>query len=57
MNKNKASMRQREINWKIVIYSIIGLGCIALAFMVDWMFMIGTVICIYLNQKELNKKR
>ena len=48
--------KKRGINWKVVIYSVIGLECIALTFLVDWMFIIGTVVCIFLNQKELNKK-
>jgi len=54
--KNKAD-RKPGINWRVVIYSIIGLSCIAFAFLVDWMFLIGTVVCIYLNQRELGKKR
>ena len=50
-NKNK-----RKPNIKIIIYSIIGLGFIALTFLVDWLFILGAVIVIWLNQKELAKK-
>jgi len=48
--------KQKKINLKVIIYSIIALGFIALTFFVDWIFIIGAVIMIYLNQRELNKK-
>ena len=41
---------------KVVIYSIIALGFLALTFLVDWIFIIGAVILMYLNQKELFKE-
>ncbi|MBS3071553.1 hypothetical protein J4408_01035 [Candidatus Pacearchaeota archaeon] len=44
------------INIKVVIYSLIGLVCIALMYFVDWFFIIPVPIIIYLNQKELMKK-
>tara|TARA_Y100000310_G_scaffold69026_1_gene64401 strand:+ start:19635 stop:19781 length:147 start_codon:yes stop_codon:yes gene_type:complete len=44
-------------NIKVIIYSIIALGFLALTFLVDWLFIIGAVILIYLNQKELMKKK
>lgn len=40
-------------NKKVVIYSFIGLGCIALMFFVHWIFVIGAIIIIWLNKKEL----
>jgi len=43
-------------NKKVVIYSILALGFIALTFLVDWLFIIGALILIYLNQRELMKK-
>jgi len=46
-----------KTNWKIVIYSIIALGFIALTFLVDWLFIIGAVVLMYLNQRELMKKK
>ena len=46
----------KKFNWKVVIYSIIALGFIALTFLVDWMFIIGAVVLVWLNQKELMKK-
>lgn len=42
---------------KVVILSIIALGFLALTFLVDWLFIIGAVIIIYLNQRELMKKK
>jgi len=41
---------------KVVLYSLIALGFLALTFLVDWIFIIGAVILMYLNQKELMKK-
>ncbi|MDP2628452.1 MAG: hypothetical protein Q8P15_00975 [Nanoarchaeota archaeon] len=44
-------------NQKVVLFSIVALGFLALTFLVDWIFIIGAVILVYLNQKELMKKR
>jgi len=44
-------------NSRVVIYSIIALGFLALTFWVDWIFIIGAVVLMILNQKELNKKK
>jgi len=43
-------------NPKVVLFSLIALGFLALTFLVDWIFIIGAVIMMYLNQKELMKK-
>ena len=40
-------------NPKVVAYSLIALGFLALTFLVDWLFIIGAVILLYLNQREL----
>lgn len=48
---------KRKINWKVVIYSFVALGFLALTFLVDWIFIIGAVIFMILNQKELMKKK
>jgi hypothetical protein len=45
------------MNKKVVLFSIIALGFLALTFFVDWLFIIGAVILMYLNQKELMKKK
>ena len=50
----KEQSKKPKIN--IIIYSLIALGFLALTFLVDWMFIIGAVIIIYLNQKELMKR-
>jgi hypothetical protein len=47
----------KKVNIKVIIYSIIAFGFIALTFLVDWMFIIGAVILMYLNQRELMKKK
>jgi hypothetical protein len=44
------------MNLKVVIFSILGLCFIALTFLVDWVFIVGAVICMILNQKELFKE-
>ncbi len=44
------------MNIKITIFSIIALGFLVLTFLVNWMFIIGAVILMILNQKELMKK-
>jgi len=40
-------------NLKVVILSIIALGFLVLTFLVDWLFIIGAVIILLLNQREL----
>jgi hypothetical protein len=44
-------------NPKVVMYSILALGFLVLTFLVDWIFIIGAVVLMYLNQKELMKKQ
>jgi len=44
-------------NPKVVVYSFIALFFLYLTFMVDWIFIIGAVIIMFINQKELMKKR
>jgi hypothetical protein len=51
----KAKSKNNKINLKVIIYSFIALGCIALSFLVDWIFMAGAVLMIWLNQRELVK--
>ena len=45
----------KKINVKVVIYSAIALICLALTFLVDWLFIIPAVILMFLNQRELMK--
>ena len=40
-------------NIKVIVYSLIALGFVALTFLIDWIFIIGAIIMIWLNQKEL----
>ena len=44
------------MNIKVVLFSFIALGFLALTFLVDWLFIIGAVVLMVLNQKELFKK-
>jgi len=50
-------MAAGKINWRVVIYSVIALGFVALTFWINWIFIIGAVIMIWLNQRELMKKK
>ena len=42
---------------KVVIFSVLALGFLALTFLVDWLFIIGAVILMYLNQREIMGKK
>ena len=57
MKKKIESGKSRGVNWKVVINSFLAIGFLVLTFTVDWMFIIGAVFLIWLNQKELIKKR
>jgi len=57
MKKNKSKKISRGINWKVVVYSVLGLICIVLSFKIDWAFLLPAVIFMLLNQRELSKKR
>lgn len=50
-------MKKRKTNLKVVIFSIIAIGFLVLTFTINWMFIIGAVILMILNQRELMKKR
>jgi len=54
--KFEKQKRNKKPNTKVIVYSLIALGFVALTAFVDWLFIIGAVIMIYLNQKELMKK-
>jgi len=47
----------KKMNKKVVILSLIALGFIALTFLVDWIFIIGAVIIMIINQRELLGKK
>ena len=42
---------------KVLIFSILALGFLVLAYFIDWLFLIGAVALVILNQKELIKKK
>jgi len=48
--------KSKKPNIKVIVYSLIAFGFVALGFLADWVFLLGAVIMIYLNQKELMKK-
>ena len=46
-----------KFNLKIVIFSLIALGFIALTFLVNPYFVIGAIVFMLINQRELTKKK
>jgi len=49
-------MKKKKPNKKIILYSLIAFVFLALSFTVDWLFIIGAALMLWLNQKELMKK-
>jgi len=47
----------KKPNIKVVVLSVIALGFIFLAFRVNWMFIIGAVVIMIINQRELFGKK
>ena len=48
--------KSRKVNKKVILYSIIGLIFLGLSFFVNWMFIAGAALVVWLNQRELMKK-
>jgi hypothetical protein len=46
---------KRKFNKKVVAYSLIALGFIALTFFVNPYFIVGAIICVLINQQEILK--
>jgi len=46
-------MTKRNFNKKVVVLSIIALICMALTFLLSWLFILPVAIILWLNQKEL----
>lgn len=46
---------KQKIKWKVVIISLIALGFLALTFLVNPYFIIGAIILMFINQKEIMK--
>lgn len=51
------SEKNKKINKKVVFLSLIGLVFIVLTFFVHWAFIIGAVIIMLINQRELFGKK
>jgi hypothetical protein len=54
--KSKSKKSNSKINWNIILYSFIAFGFLGLTYFVDWIFIVGAIIMIWLNQRELRKK-
>ena len=46
-------MAKKKINFNIIIYSLIAFIFLAFTFLVDWKFIIGAIIMMFLNQREI----
>ena len=46
---------KRKVNIKVIIFSLIALGFLALTFLVDWLFILGAVVFMLLGQRELKR--
>lgn len=46
-----------KMNKKVICFSILALGFLALTYLIDWLFIIGAVILVYFNQRDLLKKK
>ncbi len=44
-------------NKKVILLSLIALVFAILAFFVDWLFLIPAIVIVFVNQRELMKKR
>jgi hypothetical protein len=55
-NSSKEKMK-RNFNKKVVTYSLIALGFIALTFLVNPYFIVGAIIFMLINQKEIMGKK
>jgi hypothetical protein len=53
--KCKFKMKKKDININVLIYSLIALFFVVLAFVVNWIFIVFSIILIFFNQKELLK--
>ena len=41
----------------VVVYSLLGLACLALTYFVHWLFILGAAFALYANQRTLMGKR
>lgn len=54
MKKTKV---ESKVNYRVIIYSLIAFGFLVLTFLVDWLFIIGAAVMMWLNNKELTKRK
>jgi hypothetical protein len=55
-NKDKIFTKKRKINLLLILYSLIALAFIVLAFTVNPYLMIGAVVFMLLGRAEINRK-
>lgn len=56
LGKERRKKVRIKTNWKVVISSLMALGCLVLMFITkEWLFIVPAVIFMILNKRELNK--
>jgi len=48
---------KKQVNWTVVIFSLIALGFVALTFLVNPYFIAGAIILMLVNQRILTKRK
>jgi hypothetical protein len=56
-NPDKIISKDKTVNWTVVILSIIALICLPLVYYVSYLFLIPIAVIIFINQRELMKKK
>jgi len=46
---------KRNINWLVIVFSLIGIISLTLSYFIHWSFLIITLISFIINQRELMK--
>ncbi len=46
---------KRQFNLKLVVFSLVSMGFLALTFLVDWLFIAGAVFFMIIGQREMMK--
>ncbi len=57
LEQTKPIRCRRNFNLRVVIFSLIALGFVALTFLVNPYFIAGAVLFMILNQRELGRKK
>ena len=51
-----SKQKDKNPNYKVILYSFIALYCLYLTYTVDWLFIAISALMMWLNHRELFKK-